>query len=179
MSSTYTCLSYLSFTWPEGYVPWYAPHVTCDMWCTLTTHIRKIKTPLLLSTHGRAVGVSVFRCQERWFGFPYNCPMFAVKWTKTKILATHVWEKRVGRGVSCEEVREMGNDQLVDTLPFASLTLQGTLPNVAHFSYFPAASGLPSPVAINHRHATLHLFKKAFQTVQTCEDKIQFPAFAR
>lgn len=71
-----------------------------------------------------------------------------------------------------EEVRETGKDLLVSTLPFASPTLQGMLPTAAHFSYFPATSSLPCSVAINHHRSTLYLFKKAFQTVQKCEDKI-------
>jgi len=65
-----------------------------------------------------------------------------------KILATHVWVKRGDRRVLREEVRETGNDLLVNTLPFASPNLQGMLPIYAHFSYFPAGSSLH----LLHRH---------------------------
>jgi len=145
--------------------------MTCDAWCTLTIHIRKFRTLLLLPTHSREVSMSVFRCQGQWFGFPYNCPLLAVKWTKTKILTTHEWEKTGGCTVLREKVGDTGNDLLVNTLPYASPTLQGMLPTTAHF-YFPDRSSLPCSVTINHCHAALCLFKKAFQTVQKWEDKI-------
>ena len=71
-----------------------------------------------------------------------------------------------------EEVQGTGTDLLDNTLPFVSPTLQDKLPTVAQFSYFLACSSLPCSVTINHCQATLHLFKKAFQIVQKCEDKI-------
>lgn len=74
--------------------------------------------------------------------------------------------------VLCEEVRETGTDLLVSTLPFVSPTLQGMLPTAAQFSYFPAGSSLPCSIAVDQCHATLQLFKKAFQTVQKCEYEI-------
>jgi hypothetical protein len=91
-----------------------------------------------------------------------------------KILATHEWVKRGGCKLLCEEVQETGNDLLVNTLPYASPTLQGMLPTTAHFSYFPAGSSLPCSVTINHRHATLCLFKKHSELYRNVKTRFNF-----
>ena len=73
-----------------------------------------------------------------------------------------------------EEVKETGNDSLVSTLPFASPTLQGMLPTVAHFSYFPAGSSLACSVDINPRSRYLHLFKKHSKLYKNVKTKFYF-----
>jgi hypothetical protein len=72
-----------------------------------------------------------------------------------------------------EEVRETGNDLLVNTLPFVSPTLQGMLPTAAQF-YFPAGSSLPCSVAIINAILMYICSKKHSKLYKNVKTKFNF-----